>query len=186
MQNGLGCAMSASASCQFLFRANMRRHRRFHRNLRTPFLPVSPGQIQNGQNRQYPQRPPDPFPDVRDWHRRLDVADVLCGGSSVVGCHNHLSKKIPDDCWWHPPPAGSIRRPAELQGRGHSRFGPDKNRLCPSRMVSGVTPKTTRGTRVLPTKFADFGPWTLDFWTKVHPLNLRFSRDSKNRPSAAA
>ena len=65
---------------QHFLRAHVGRHQRHKRNLRPPFLPPTPRREQQRRHRQCTERPPKPFPAARNFHRRLDVADVVGGG----------------------------------------------------------------------------------------------------------
>ena len=119
--------------CQFLLRADMRRHRRHDRNLRPPFLPPTPERKQQRRDGQCAKRPPKPFPAARNFHRRLDVADVVGGGCVAFSIH----------------------------------VGADVRRL-----------QLVRARVRLLTSSPTNKKW-------FHPRSLRFSRFSKNFPSAA-
>ena len=86
MTNGFGCAMSASASCSFCF-ARMCACTGGAEGICPPFLPVTPREMQNRQQRHARQCPPDQIPSVGNFHRRLDIADIVDNLWRRVGDH---------------------------------------------------------------------------------------------------
>ena len=73
----LGMRNQRERFSQHFLRANVGRHQRHNRNLRSPLLPPTPGREHQRRHGQCAKRPPKPFPAAWNVHRRLDVADVV-------------------------------------------------------------------------------------------------------------
>src|ERR1019366_778571 len=168
-------------------RANVRRHRRRQHDVGLAILRPAPQQKRCNRHGYRDQSPPKPRPAVRNFNRRLDIADVV--GSSERRCLIRGHELVVTTALTLTLSAGEREQRADAAK--FSRVNRSVAALCfieAKREQTARRPRNAKRRRAFPPLLGERVGVRVgvkrNSKKSVHPRSLRFSRVSKNLPSA--